>query len=160
MLKVPRVIRKPNLMKSQCMKVFFTGHYVDFWGRASRHGCPSSHDLSICKGDMALCGRAGLTFPRASLSCFSDAACLVFASRTILWASYSRENKKQWKTHLYTKQQHSPNGTVIYKFPPRPGEVLQKITQNLSFLKKDVPVRAEAHDHENNMMQFFTSGDG
>lgn len=30
----------------------------------------------------------GLTLPRASFSCFSDAACFMLASRTILWASW------------------------------------------------------------------------
>lgn len=33
-----------------------------------------------------------LTLPRASLSCFSAAACLVLASLTILWASCTRES--------------------------------------------------------------------
>lgn len=66
---------------------------------------------SLCSAKNQPCGQAGqrchhtnpkneiteshsLTLPRASLSCFSAAACLVLASLTILWASCTRESFK------------------------------------------------------------------
>lgn len=53
------------------------------------------------------------TFPSASFSCFSAAACFTLASRTILWASYragrhaDRQIPKRavyWIGHMFTRR--------------------------------------------------------
>lgn len=51
----------------------------------------------------------GLTLPRASFSCFSDAACFMLASRTILWASWE-EGRLCVSTEgrVGTQQTHPP----------------------------------------------------
>lgn len=79
--------------------------------------------------------------PRASFSCFSEAACFMLASRTILWASWEEgrlcENGKEpmdaWQTQ-------SPAGQPLYleqagcQLLQLPFQLLPNLGQSLTLL--------------------------
>lgn len=70
--------------------------------------------------------RGALTLPRASFSCFSDAACFMLAARTILWASWEEGRLRvSAEGPADTQQPRSPTCNHPPPPPSRPPHLKQ-----------------------------------